>query len=1048
MGRTKTKCRNSALNSIAMMLLFLFPLSVHAGTVSLPQTGQTQCFNTDGEEIPCTGTGQDGEIRAGLPWPDLRFTNNGNGTITDNLTGLIWDQNAGGNYYPDWQDALDAVKNLNATKYKGFSDWRLPNVFELESLMMNYPAGQAPHVYLAAQGFSGVSESGYWTSTTSAYYYGDPDNIVQYYQAFYVAPGYGIYVYPKVNGNLYLWAVRGKTRGPAQVPRTGISICTDSGGAIIPCAGTGQDGELQEGVPWPAERFTTVYCSSTGLCTDQGSDCDANASNDAVRDNLTNRMWSRNASPLGSEGTIWQQVLGAMQTLNSSGGLCGYTDWRLPNQKEFLSLFDYSQVKPVLSTGHPFTNVQNYNRYWTSTSSGHQPFAAMASGFYTGGMYPENKTYEYGYYWPVRTAAIGPDLFVLLSTPKTLVQTGNPLPYTIKVTNYGPGAASNVALTAALPAGVVYGSHTASQGTCSYAGGTLTCSFGEIAQSGTVTITLDTTAPAIPGTAVHSATVTTTSADPNLTNNQTDLSVRVSDTMFTLTVIKEGNGDGTVSGGGIDCGSTCSSAVFEQSGVTLTAVPDSQSAFLGWSGAGCTGKGPCQIAMDGNKTVTALFNKTVGSVMLPKTGVTTSYAAGDDGALQRGASWPTPRFTVVRCNQSGPCADQNADCDYGETVTGTDVVIDRLTGLMWMRDGNYFDWPTNGTTLSFVFLNLNDYINVPDSGYNICGYHDWRVPNVNEMASLVNPGQAPEWLNTQGFVDMKRQYWTSTTSVYSPSEGWYVNLAGNIWRTGKAAGSERPFFILVRDSMIAPRSQVARTGQTACYSDSGSVINCTGTGQDGELQRGVAAPSPRFTNPNGSTPANQDVVLDRLTFLMWTRDAYLPGELKTWQGALDFVAGLNSSAYGGYSDWRLPNLFELRSLQDYSQAYPGLPADHPFVNVPVGVGYWTSDTVHGYATDAWTVWMEGYMAGSFGINIKASEPRWVWAVRGGAPNAAPGDLNLNGSIDLADAILALQVMSGASTTDHPQINYADVNQDSRIGMPEAIFVLQEMLGLR
>jgi hypothetical protein len=552
--------------------------------------------------------------------------------------------------------------------------------------------------------------------------------------------------------------------------------------------------------------------------------------------------------------------------------------------------------------------------------------------------------------------------------------------------------------------------------------------------------------------AVHSATVTTTSADPNLTNNQTDLSVRVSDTLYTLTVLKEGNGDGTVSGGGINCGATCTETIFEQSGATLTAVPDSQSAFLGWSGAGCTGKGPCQITMDGNKTVTAVFNRTVGSVMLPKTGVTTSYAAGDDGALQRGASWPVPRFTVVRCDQSGPCSDQGADCDYGEVVPRTDVVIDHLTGLMWMRDGDYFDWWSPqypyGSTLSFAVYHIDNYFNVPNSGYNICGYYDWRMPNVNEMASLLNPGQAPEWLNTQGFVDIRQKYWTSTTSAYSPGEGWYVSLGGNIWRTGKYAGNERPFFLLVRDTMLQPRSQVIRTGQTLCYSDSGSGISCAGTGQDGEFQKGVAAPSPRFVNPDGSAPANQDVVLDRLTYLMWTRDAYLPGGTKLWQGALDFVAGLNSSAYGGYSDWRLPNLFELRSLQDYSQAYPALPSGHPFVNVPYGSGYWTSDTTYGYAPEAWTVWMEGYMGGSFGINGKTVDDRWVWAVRGGAPNAAPGDLNLDGSVNLADAIIALQVMSGGSTSAQPQISDADVNQDGRIGLPEAIFVLQKLLGLR
>ena len=183
---------------------------------------------------------------------------------------------------------------------------------------------------------------------------------------------------------------------------------------------------------------------------------------------------------------------------------------------------------------------------------------------------------------------------------------------------------------------------------------------------------------------------------------------------------------------------------------------------------------------------------------------------------------------------------------------------------------------------------------------------------------------------------------------------------------------------------------------------------------------------------------------------MWTRNAYLPGVTKTWQGALDYVAGLNAgSGYGGYTDWRLPNLFELRSLQVYSQSSPALPSGHPFTNIPSENPYWTSDTTHGHPTDANMVGMDGYYGGGFGINVKTVDYyHGVWAVRGGAPNAAPGDLNLDGIIDLTDAIIALQVISGISTLNQPQMGYADINQDGRIGLPEAIYVLQEVAGLR
>jgi len=89
-----------------------------AGTIDLPKTGQTKCYDESGTEISCTGTGQDGEIQAGVAWPGPRFTDNGDGTMTDNLTGLMWTTNAnlpGG--YKTWQQALDYVAGMNAGTY-------------------------------------------------------------------------------------------------------------------------------------------------------------------------------------------------------------------------------------------------------------------------------------------------------------------------------------------------------------------------------------------------------------------------------------------------------------------------------------------------------------------------------------------------------------------------------------------------------------------------------------------------------------------------------------------------------------------------------------------------------------------------------------------------------------------------------------------------------------------------------------------------------------------------------------------------------------------
>jgi len=63
-------------------------------THGLPATGQTGCWDSSGGSITCADTGQDGDIQAGVALPDPRFTDNGDGTVTDNLTGLIWLINA------------------------------------------------------------------------------------------------------------------------------------------------------------------------------------------------------------------------------------------------------------------------------------------------------------------------------------------------------------------------------------------------------------------------------------------------------------------------------------------------------------------------------------------------------------------------------------------------------------------------------------------------------------------------------------------------------------------------------------------------------------------------------------------------------------------------------------------------------------------------------------------------------------------------------------------------------------------------------------------
>jgi uncharacterized protein DUF1566 len=103
----------------------------------LPATGQTKCYgDVEGQgwvEVPCgeaTCPGQDGSYATGCPL-EGRFVDNGDGTVTDTCTELMWQKDAIYNSSL-WCDAITYCENLS---FAGHSDWRLPNVRELESII-------------------------------------------------------------------------------------------------------------------------------------------------------------------------------------------------------------------------------------------------------------------------------------------------------------------------------------------------------------------------------------------------------------------------------------------------------------------------------------------------------------------------------------------------------------------------------------------------------------------------------------------------------------------------------------------------------------------------------------------------------------------------------------------------------------------------------------------------------------------------------------------------------------------------------------------------
>jgi hypothetical protein len=127
----------------------------------------------------------------------------------------------------------------------------------------------------------------------------------------------------------------------------------------------------------------------------------------------------------------------------------------------------------------------------------------------------------------------------------------------------------------------------------------------------------------------------------------------------------------------------------------------------------------------------------------------------------------------------------------------------------------------------------------------------------------------------------------------------------------------------------------------------------------------VSTLNPRFAIYENNTPTDMtdDIVLDRETGLVWTRDANIEGT--TWDGldwgtAMFFARG---SAFANRMGWRLPTIEELSSLVDPTLSNPALPAGRPFIDVQVADGdyYWSSTTSEVDSDKAYGVRMDNGM---------------------------------------------------------------------------------------
>ena len=140
--------------------------------------------------------------------------------------------------------------------------------------------------------------------------------------------------------------------------------------------------------------------------------------------------------------------------------------------------------------------------------------------------------------------------------------------------------------------------------------------------------------------------------------------------------------------------------------------------------------------------------------MVPKTGQTTPFAIGDDGHLQKGVTWPDPRFT--------------------DNANGT--VTDNLTGLIWLKNADCFGLKVWATALSYANTLNNGECGLTDGSVE----GDWRLPNVREMLSLVDYDRTgPALPSGHPFTGVSGSYWTSTSYAANVANAWYMAMNTN-----------------------------------------------------------------------------------------------------------------------------------------------------------------------------------------------------------------------------------------------------------------------------
>jgi formylglycine-generating enzyme required for sulfatase activity len=292
---------------------------------------------------------------------------------------------------------------------------------------------------------------------------------------------------------------------------------------------------------------------------------------------------------------------------------------------------------------------------------------------------------------------------------------------------------------------------------------------------------------------------------------------------------------------------------------------------------------------------------------------------------------------------------EDADCIINPpsyTDNGDGTITDNNTGLMWQK--------TDGGETTFE--NAITYCD----NLTLAGYADWRLPSAQELFAINNHNNINPAMNTIYFTKTTAEYWwTSETRADDVTRVWLVNAGGGIGAHLKtetiSAGGTR--YVHVR----AVRNPYSTTFSISHFTDNG----------------------------NGT-------ITDNYTGLTWQK--IQSTTTMTWEEALVYCS---TFSLGGKTDWRLPNIKELQSLNDVKLSKPSFNKTY-FTNILAG-NYWSSTTLQNTSSKAWDINMD---YGIVSYNDKTLKEN-VLLVRGGSDDK---DLNLievqipSGTFEMGDHI--------------------------------------------